>query len=181
MPLVGVDRTGAENPAAPPADGTIPHDEPSTPVVDLLVGSLIVVYAFDRGDHFRTVTRGDLAALGVDQHTLANAAVENLIDRLCDVQLLERPDGCGMVRLDGNLEASVLLVPQLWHDIAEILSDEVIIAVPSRDIVLFCGAGSESNRRALLSARDRALAVGNDTITRDLFSYQAGILQIEPA
>jgi hypothetical protein len=29
-----------------------------------------------------------------------------------------------VVRLDGNLEPSTLLVPQLWQDISEILDDE---------------------------------------------------------
>jgi len=139
------------------------------------------VYAFDYGDHFRTVTHGDLLALGVGQRALAEAALENLFDRLGDLQLLERPDGCGMVRLDGKLEASLLLVPQLWHDIAEILCDEVVIAVPAGDVVLFCGAGSEPNRRALLAARDRALAVGNHAFTQDLFRFRAGVLEIEPA
>jgi hypothetical protein len=60
-----------------------------------------------------------------------------------------------------------------WRDIAEILSDEVVIAAPARDIVPFWGAGSAPNRRALPGARDRVLAVGDHATTKDLFRVRA--------
>jgi hypothetical protein len=78
-----------------------------------------------------------------------------------------------MVRLDGNLEASTLVVPQLWADIADILSDDVMVAVPTQDVVLFCGASNQSAMRALGAARDRALAVSEHGITKDLLRFSA--------
>jgi hypothetical protein len=158
-----------------------PPDDPSAPVRDFLVGSLVVVYAFDEGTRFRTVAQRDLAQLGVDQAALAVAAHDHLLDRMGDLEILERPDGCGMVRLDGNLEASALLVPQLWDNIGEILGDEVLVAVPAPDIVLFCGAGNHAVRLALRAARDRALAVGHHKMTSDLFRFQGGSWHVEPA
>jgi hypothetical protein len=155
-------------------------DLEAAPVIDRLVGSLIVVYAFDEATQFRTVAHHDLPLLGVDQAALAIAAYEHLLDRMGDLQLLERPDGCGLVRLDGNLESSTILVPQLWHDIGEILGDEVLVAVPARDTVLFCAAGNDTVRPALRAARDRALAVGDHKITSDLFRFHDGSWQVEP-
>ncbi len=152
----------------------------AAPVMDPLVGSLIVVYAFDRDDGFHPIAHHDLDRLGIDQATLAAAATDNLINRMAALQLLERPDGCGMVRLDGHLEASVILVPQLWSDIAEILAEEVLVAVPAPDIVLFCGAGDGPAGRALRAARDRALAVGDHALTKDVLRFAAGWWQIEP-
>jgi uncharacterized protein YtpQ (UPF0354 family) len=184
VPLVRADRNHeldrAADPAVDRADWVLPPDDPSTPVIDFLVGSLVVLYAFDLDDQFRMVTHHDLDALGVDQAALVTAASDNLIDRMGELQILERPDGCGMLRLDGNLESSALLVPQLWRDIAGILSDEVIVAVPARDIVLFCGFGNERNREALSAARDRALAVGDHIMTKDLLRFHDDAWQIEP-
>ncbi len=154
--------------------------DPSAPVVEALVGSLVVVYAFDEDTRFRMVAQRDLVRLGVDRDALAVAAYDHLLDRMADLQLLDRPDGCGMVRLDGNLESSAILVPQLWHDIGEILGDDVLVAVPARDIVLFCGAGNDAVKPALRAARDRVLAVGDHKITTDLFRFHAESWQVEP-
>jgi uncharacterized protein YtpQ (UPF0354 family) len=155
--------------------------DPSAPVIEVLAGSLVVVYAFDEDTQFRMVAQRDLVRLGVDRAALSEAAHDHLLDRMADLQLLDRPDGCGMVRLDGNLESSAILVPELWHDIGEILGDEVLVAVPARDIVLFCGAGNDAVKRALRAARDRALAVGDHKITGDLFRFHGGSWQVEPA
>jgi uncharacterized protein YtpQ (UPF0354 family) len=151
-------------------------------VVEPLGGSLVVFYAFDHGDAFHAVTLSDLGALGVDRATLAAAALDNLIDRMGDLEILERPDGCGMLRLDGHLDASALLITQLWRDIAGILSDEVLVAVPTLDAVLFCAAGAGPKRRALIAARDRAIAVAKETLTTDLLRFdRAGSWQLEPS
>jgi uncharacterized protein YtpQ (UPF0354 family) len=142
-------------------------------VVDPLTGSLVVMYAWDAGDPTLVVTSQDLESLGVDRPSLAAAALDNLVDRMSDLQILERPDGCGMLRIDGTLEASALLVTSLWRDIAAVLSDDVLVAVAARDTVLFCAAGIAPHRRALVAARDRALAVGNHRLTDELFRFDA--------
>jgi hypothetical protein len=155
-----------------------PSGDSEDAVVGPLAGSLVVWYAFDH--NLRVVTHSDLATLGVDQVSLAAAALDNLINRMGDLEILERPDGCGMLRLDGTLEASALLVIPLWRDIAGILSDEVVVAVPTLDAVLFCGAGALSHRRALVAARDRALAVGNHPLTNELLRFDGrGSWQLE--
>ncbi|MDQ1429331.1 MAG: hypothetical protein QOK39_2807 [Acidimicrobiaceae bacterium] len=160
------------DPAAP--------DEFDTFVVQPLAGSLVALYAFDHGDAFHVVTLADLDALGVDRAALAAAALDNLIDRMGYLEILERPDGCGMLRFDGSLEASALLVTQLWRDIAGILGDEVLVAVPTLDTVLFCAAGAMRNRRALVAARDRAIAVSKRALTADLLRFDdACIWQVD--
>ncbi len=85
-----------------------------------------------------------------------------------------------MLRLDGNLEASLLVVTGLWDNIAEILGDQVVVAVPTPELVLFCGAGNHTVRRALRTARDRALAVFDDRLTDELFRFSGGAWHVEP-
>ncbi len=141
------------------------------PLVDPVVASLVVVYAIPRDRGRYLVTDADLPLLGVDRAELAAAATDNLLDRMADLEVLERPDGCGMLRLGDSLEASSLVVLQLWQNIAEILADDVLVAVPARDVVLFCPAQGFSPRRALRSARDRALAVSNHQLTAELLLF----------
>jgi len=162
------------------AAGGVDESDPSAPVFDVLAGALIVLYAFDDGERFRTVAQRDLTRLGVDPAAVATAAQDNLIDRLEALEVLERPDGCGMLRLDGNLEASLLVVSGLWDNIAEILGDEVVVTVPTPELVLFCGAGNHTVRRALRTARDRALAVFDDRLTDELFRFSGGAWHVEP-
>jgi uncharacterized protein YtpQ (UPF0354 family) len=45
--------------------------------------------------------------------------------------------------LDGNFEASLPLIDTLWsHDVASIISGDVVVAVPARDILAFCDSAS---------------------------------------
>jgi uncharacterized protein YtpQ (UPF0354 family) len=44
-----------------------------------------------------------------------------------------------MVRLDGDLEASLLLVDWLWPQLARGMPGETIVAVPSRDVLVVSG------------------------------------------
>ncbi len=58
-----------------------------------------------------------------------------------------------MLRLDGDLEASLLLVDSLWPHMARGLAGETIVALPSRDVLVVSGTevtgGVETLRRAV--------------------------------
>jgi hypothetical protein len=58
-----------------------------------------------------------------------------------------------MLRLDGDLEASLLLVAHLWPQLARGLPGDTVVAVPSRDVLVASGtqvtAGIETLRRAV--------------------------------
>ncbi|HVN29494.1 MAG TPA: hypothetical protein VMT64_13445, partial [Candidatus Binataceae bacterium] len=45
--------------------------------------------------------------------------------------------------LDGNFEASLLLLDSLWtHELASTISGEAVVAIPARDILAFCSSAS---------------------------------------
>jgi hypothetical protein len=68
-----------------------------------------------------------------------------------------RPRGPAvMLRLDGDLEASLLLVDSLWPHLARSLGGEVVVGVPSRDVVAVSSTEVSGGVQTLRWAVDRA-------------------------
>jgi uncharacterized protein YtpQ (UPF0354 family) len=127
----------------------------SSMVSDDLVDDLVICYAFDLPDHFRFVKEDDRAALGLDPGGLRKLSVRNLT-RLRGKPEILRPSWPGvMLRLDNNLEASLLLVDQLWRQLAGGIAGELIVAVPCRDILAVSGTGISGGIETLRGAVKR--------------------------
>jgi hypothetical protein len=118
-----------------------------------LVGELLVLYAFDLPGLFEYLSERDRKALGLDMADLRSLAVRNLTRRRSRPQTLQGSNPVVMLRLDGDLEASLLLVDRLWPQLARGLAGETIVAVPSRDVLAISGTevtgGVEALRRAV--------------------------------
>lgn len=142
------------NPVPPDSDIVLPPV--SRPISDSLVGGLIILYAFDLPGHFEYLGQHDCQSLGVDPRDLRKLAVRNLTRRRSKPEIL-RPSGeVVMLRLDGDLEASLLLVDHLWPQLARGIAGEVVVGVPSRDVVAVSGTGITGGIETLHWAVDRA-------------------------
>jgi uncharacterized protein YtpQ (UPF0354 family) len=69
---------------------------------------------------------------------------------------LRLADAVNIVRLDGTLEASLLLVDHLWPQVARAVAGETIVAVPSRDVLAVSGTEITNGIETLRWAVDRA-------------------------
>jgi uncharacterized protein YtpQ (UPF0354 family) len=139
---------------------------------DELVDELFILYAFDLPGHFRYVNGHDCRTLGLDPARLRSLAVRNLTQRRGKPEVL-RPHGPAiMFRLDGDLEASLLLVDHFWPPFARDIPGELVVAVPSRDVLAVSGTGIpggvETLRYAARRAWERPTANPNRLLTRSL-------------
>jgi hypothetical protein len=66
--------------------------------------------------------------------------VRNLVERRSKPQI-KRTDRVVMLILDGDLEASLLLVDMLWDQLAPKIPGDLIAAVPMRDTLAVTGTG----------------------------------------
>lgn len=128
------------------------------PAEDVLVaeefaGGLLVTYVFDLPGMFGYVSPGDCARLQLAPGDLRSLAVRNLTRRRARPQIREASAAATFV-LDGDLEASLLLVDHLWEQIGPQLPGDLIAAVPARDALAVTGSQVPGGIAALTRAVD---------------------------
>lgn len=137
----------------PPSDDVIDLSPEASLISSDLVGDLRVFYAFDLPGYFEYVSEHDRRRLQLDSGGLRELSVRNLVRRRSKPEILRPSDAAVMLRLDGDLEASLLLHDSLWLHLARTNAGETIVAVPTRDVVVVSGTGVtggvETLRRAV--------------------------------
>ena len=124
----------------------IKDDEPDTggPVFELGIedtpptkhwlGDLMIFYAADTGSHFTILQKRHLPQdISIDE--LHQLAVENL-QRDLTYTLHDTSFGGYMLTAGGNHEAGAICLPGVWDWVLEHLNDNLIIAIPTKDLVL---------------------------------------------
>jgi len=110
------------------------------PIIERLAGDLLIMYAFDLPGRFEFVARRHREALGLDVDDLRPLSVRNLVRRRRKPQI-KQTDRIVLLILDGDLEASLLLVDVLWAQLARQIPGDLIAAVPARDTLAVTGTG----------------------------------------
>jgi hypothetical protein len=108
------------------------------PVVERLTPYLWTAYVFDLPGRFDYVTPLDCAHLGLGPANLRSLAVRNLTERR-DKPKIRWHGGALTLTLDGNLEASLLLVDHVWPQVSPGVAGDLVAAVPSRDTLVVTG------------------------------------------
>ncbi len=130
-----------------------------------LVGDLSIYWVLDTPDSMGFLTWEGASNLGMSQKELMALGQVNLTARLPEEDL---GGGITMLVLDGNYESSFLVLAPFWEGIDRRL-DQVVVAVPARDLVVYADstdAAAVTALRNAVKARDRAYE-----ITQDLFVW----------
>jgi hypothetical protein len=123
--------------------------------VSRLVADLVIVYAWDRPRTLAFATQTDMEQLALSAGEARELALENLRRRLPQ-SLTTRGDGKSFLfAAGGNIEASLLLVPEVWDDLAAQLAGDPIACALARDVLLVTATGVEGGLDSLFAARDR--------------------------
>ena len=118
------------------------------PIVEHLAGDLLIMYAFDLPGHFMYVARRHCQALSLEAGDLRPLSVRNLVTRRAKPQI-KQTDKVIMLVLDGDLEASLLLVDMLWEQLTPQIPGDLIAAVPVRDTLAVSGTGVDGGLAVL--------------------------------
>jgi len=135
----------------------IVKSEDDAAVTEPLVADLIVSYAFDLPEMFQMVCLRDVKRLGLSQERLRAIAVTNLKQRLGNIGREGEPPVMKMV-VGNNLEACVLLVDEIWQSLASKIPPEIVIGLPTRDVLFVSSShsgkgGIQLLRKAVNEAR----------------------------
>jgi len=139
-----------------------------------LIGDLWIVHAVDLPESTTILTRDQALKLGLDNEGLLRVGVKN-VERLLG-QLEFSPYGeCFTISCEDVLYASsTLLLDYVWDQAANLIADEVVVAVPARDTVLFTGATNTQGLRQIREETDRVVTNGNHVITNTLIKRADG-------
>jgi uncharacterized protein YtpQ (UPF0354 family) len=138
---------------APPSDDVVVLPPEQELMSDRLLDDVNIFYAFDFPAHFVYVSASHCKALEISPDALRELSVRNLTKRRRKPEILRPSDAAVMLRLDGDIEASLLLVEHLWPQLGRGLAGETVVAVPSRDVLVASGTqvtgGIDTLRRAV--------------------------------
>ena len=146
----------------------VPDDDPAPvvqvsgedePVLRDLGNGLLVAYLIDAGETFEYLQLRHLDAAGVTADTVHRTALDNLY-ALAEQHLRVQPfEGIYAVFMEGNFEASAILLDTLWdHSFCSYVHGGFLAAIPSRDVLAFGDAASPRARHQLGAVVQRCLA-----------------------
>ena len=138
--------------------GTGPED---TPVTEALVADLLITYAFDLGPVFEMVCPRDCQRLGLTQPQLRQIAVTNLRKQIGRVHVENLAEGklntpLLMLATGNDLEACLLLMDDIWEPFSRQVVGEMVVAVPTRDLVYVTGNQSPEALHVVREAVEEA-------------------------
>jgi uncharacterized protein YtpQ (UPF0354 family) len=141
-----------------------------SPVLKDLGNGLCVAYVVDDGKQLTYLQNRHLAEAKLDEAALHQIGVDNLA-QIADEKLSIRQHGpiCGAF-LDGNFEASLILLDDLWEtSLAHLVRNSFVATLPARDILAFCDSQSSEGIAVLKQMASKVSASGDHLLTASLF------------
>jgi uncharacterized protein YtpQ (UPF0354 family) len=134
-------------------------DDPFPLYFEQLNRELVVMYAFDSETGISFASAEDVEAFGIAGPALRARAVENLMNYLPDISS-QGSGSLSILTADGNYEASLILVDEIWTRDNFDVAGDIVVFVPARDIVLVTG-----------SEEVEGLAIARELIANREWSY----------
>ncbi len=164
--------------------GELPDTDSSTafplaygdkPVLVPFAPGLLCAYLWDEGGRFSYVQRRHLLASQTDEARLHASAIENLKRRVGANLQLHAQGPSWMLTCEGNFEASLLMVDELWEEVLrEQAGGQPVAAAPARDVLCFCPSTRADGIEQLRGIVERVWAGGEHLVSKQLFMRRAG-------
>lgn len=143
--------------------------------------SYIITLIQDMGSTYLYLTYENLPD-DTDIEALENKAFENLFRDVTYRMMESKEEGVYGLVSGGNFEAEALCLPCIWEDCSEVLQDDLLIAVPTRDVVLFTRAGDKKSIRKMIKLAWRLFEDNREQspiliFSRDVFYYNRSTKQ----
>jgi len=145
-------------------------------VIEELNQDLVIVYAEDSPQNIRYFGPKDLQEAGVRKDQLRALAIENLRRILPPPEVVNGPL-ISMMTAGGDYVPSLLLLDEIWNGNRLGVAGEIVIAIPTRDVLLFTGSENKDGVKKLRELARQTAADGPYALTDRLFVYRAGKFQ----
>lgn len=143
-------------------------------VIKHICEDLNCLYAIDSGNGYEIIQQRHLNHWQIDQGQLEQVALDNLTT-LAMTNLSVKGDSNGlMFVLNGSLEAAIVLMDQIWKQLEEQIGEAIVIAVPSRDVLLATGASNETMLEGFAKTAVDIYRNGDYPVSRNFFIRDGG-------
>jgi hypothetical protein len=121
-----------------------------SPILRPIGNGLLISYLVDQGDHFAYVQHRHLIQSNMTEADLHAKAMENLSDMADEKLEVKECNDFFIGLMDGNLEATLILLDELWKERLTFLAPNgFVAAIPARDILAFCDTASDKGIEGL--------------------------------
>lgn len=148
------------------------------PEVELVINNICedlnCLYAIDSGNSYEIIQHRHLNAWQIDQSELEQIALDNLTT-LTMTNLSVQGDANGlMFVLNGSLEAAIVLMDQVWDQLEGQIGETIVIAVPSRDVLLVTGASNDTMLESFEKTAADIYKSADYPLSKNFFIREAG-------
>ncbi|MES2598869.1 MAG: DUF1444 family protein [Verrucomicrobiota bacterium] len=143
---------------------------------EALAPGLEVFYVQDTPKSIRYLTEADFVSAGIELAGLRQLACANLQKLMASLQVHDGND-VSMITLDGNYESSLLLFNDIWAQMKAKVSGGVVVALPTRDVLLFTGSEDEAGLKKIREMAQRAFE-GSYRLTQQLYIFRNGSFEL---
>lgn len=140
-----------------------------TPLLSFVDG-MMTVFAVRVGEDAYEILRDDMVPDGMATEEIYQIACANLARDVEFVFSNTLYGGFGVIA-DGIHEASALCLRHIWDICTEKLQDDVVIMVPSRDLVLFAPKSDKKSVEAMFRFGEQGWEQSEYKVTRKIFQY----------
>lgn len=133
---------------------------------------LVVLYALDDPDHLTYISMEDYERTGMTKRELKTVATENL-KSLLPRPIIRTNPFFSIIVAGKKYESSLLLLDDLWKGLAP-TKDELIVAIPNRNMLLFTDSGNQKGIVALRKQATQLKKQSSQGLTDILFIYRNG-------
>ena len=134
---------------------------------------LIVLYAEDSPRNIRYLGPKDLELAKIERSELRALACENLKRLLPKIER-HGTNGLYIITAGGAYEASLLLLDSIWSKGQMDVTGDVVVAVPTRDLLLVTGSQNRQGIETVRHLAKEASTGGSYRLTQKLFVYRSG-------
>lgn len=143
--------------------------EKDTPVI-AFVGDLKIIFVIKRGENVFEVLKDNMLPPECDIEEMYHLACENLI-RDVEFVIGNTWYGAFAIIADGYHEASAVCFKHIWQVCVDKLKDDIVIMVPTRDMILFAPAAQDEVVHKMTDHGRQAYEMSRDKISTSLLMF----------
>lgn len=139
------------------------------PIMQNWLGNLAIFYAVDEGDQFSLILKRDLPK-NMTIEELHDISTTNL-DRDIEFRFNETGFGGHGLIAGGDHEAGSLTLTGIWEWCADKIQDNLIVAVPAKDLVLMVAENDIDKINSLKNFVTQIFIGGERLLTKQLYRF----------
>lgn len=151
------------------SEADIHLSDKDSPVLSDLGNGLLVSYLVENESSFSYVQNRHLELEDCSLKTLHKNSLSNLTNAALGKIRLQEFETINALFFDGNFEASLILLDELWDiNLEQYAPNGFVVAIPAKDVIAFCDKESDLGIQELIEMNKRVFGTQGDHLISDI-------------